>query len=379
MSRDAEVSGAVEAGYLRPLRIGPYRLANNLVLAPMAGISDRPYRALCRRFGAGLAVSEMVSSNESLRGSRKSIRRLDFAGEAGPISVQIVGTDPAAMAEAARVNVGLGADIIDINMGCPAKKVCRVAAGSALLRDETLVGRILEAVVAAVPVPVTLKIRTGWSPESRNAVTIARIAEAAGVSALAVHGRTRACAYGVPAEYDTIRAVCGAVAIPVIANGDIDSPAKARAVLDYTGAGAIMLGRAAQGRPWIFQTMAARLAEHRRSPAASRLGPAGNPIPPPRATKTRDASAPEPEGADADPPLFWIRDLLLEHLDALYDFYGPVAGVRIARKHIAWYTRGIPGAPAFREAVNRVEHPRDQTARVLAFFNQSPQREDEAA
>ena len=191
----------------RPFRIGPYRLANNLVLAPMAGVSDRPYRSLCRRFGAGLAVSEMVSCDASLRGSPKTIRRLDFAGETGPISVQILGTDPAVMAEAARVHVGLGAEIIDINMGCPAKKVCRVAAGSALLRDEGLVGRILGAVVAAVAVPVTLKIRTGWSPDARNAVAIARIAEDSGVAAIAVHGRTRACGYGAPAEYETIRKV----------------------------------------------------------------------------------------------------------------------------------------------------------------------------
>ena len=340
----------------RPFRIGPHRLANNLVLAPMAGVSDRPYRSLCRRFGAGLAVSEMVSCDTSLRGSPKTIRRLDFAGETGPISVQILGTDPAVMAEAARVHVGLGAEIIDINMGCPAKKVCRVAAGSALLRDEGLVGRILGAVVAAVAVPVTLKIRTGWSPDARNAVAIARIAEDAGVAALAVHGRTRACGYGAPAEYETIREVRDTVRIPLIANGDIDSPAKARAVLDYTGADAIMLGRAAQGRPWVFREIAAYLA--------------------------RGDSRREPEGDQARtdaPPSDWIRDIVLEHLEDLYAFYGSHLGVRIARKHIAWYTRGMIGATGFRERIYRVEDPVDQSSQVLAFFNQSPQREDEAA
>jgi tRNA-dihydrouridine synthase B len=341
---------------LGPFRIGAYRLPNNLILAPMAGVSDRPYRALCRRFGAGLAVSEMVSSDTSLRGSRKTVRRLDFAGETGLISVQIVGTDPGAMAEAARVNVGLGADIIDINMGCPAKKVCRVAAGSALLRDEGLVGRILGTVVAAVGVPVTLKIRTGWSPDHRNAVNIARIAEDAGIAAIAVHGRTRACGYGAPAEYETIREVRDAVHIPLIANGDIDSPAKARDVLDYTGADAIMLGRAAQGRPWIFREIAEYLAR-----------------------KHGRRETPGDEARIQAPPADWIRDVVLEHLEALYAFYGIHLGVRIARKHIAWYTRGMAGAGGFRARVYRVEDPRDQTKQVLAFFNQSPQREDEAA
>jgi len=331
----------------RPFAIGPYRFANRLILAPMAGISDRPYRALCRRFGAALAVSEMVSCDASLRGSLKSIRRLDFAGEAGPVSVQILGTDPVAMAEAARVNLALGAQIIDINMGCPAKKVCRVAAGSALLRDELLVGRILGAVVqAAGPAPVTLKIRTGWSPTERNALAVARLARDCGISALAVHGRTRACNYATPAEHDTLRSLRSQVDITLIANGDIDSPQAARRVLDSTGCDAIMIGRAAQGRPWIFRDIAGFLATG--------------------ATPT-------------EPPRDWIRDLLLEHLTGLYDFYGSRAGVRIARKHIAWYCRGLPGAAVFRDAVNRSDSTLDQIRKVMAFFNERPAGEDEAA
>ncbi|HYN76827.1 MAG TPA: tRNA dihydrouridine synthase DusB [Lamprocystis sp. (in: g-proteobacteria)] len=334
-------------GPLRPFTIGPYRLPNNLILAPMAGVSDRPFRTLCRRLGAGLAVSEMISCDASLRGSIKSIRRLDFAGEAGPVSVQILGTDPVAMAEAARVNVDLGAQIIDINMGCPAQKVCRVAAGSALLRDEVLVGRILAAVVGAVAAaPVTLKIRTGWSPDQRNAVAIARIARESGIRALAVHGRTRACGYGTPAEHETLRAIRAEVDITLIANGDIDSPRAALGVLDSSGCDAIMIGRAAQGCPWVFRDIAAYLAT---------------------------GAVPAP------PPRDWIRDLLLEHLDGLYRFYGAHAGVRIARKHIAWYCRDRRGAAAFRQTVNRAESTRDQTAQVLAFFNEHPAREDEAA
>jgi tRNA-dihydrouridine synthase B len=331
---------------LRPFPIGPYLLPNNLVLAPMAGVSDRPYRVLCRRFGAGLAVSEMVSSDIRLRGSTKSLKRLDFAGEIGPISVQIVGTDPRAMGEAARFHLDLGAQIIDINMGCPAKKVCRVAAGSALLRDEPLVGRILAAVVQAVAAPVTLKIRTGWSPEQRNAVTIARIARESGIAALTVHGRTRACGYGTPAEHETIRAIRAQVDLPLIANGDIDSPQAALRVLDSTGCDAIMIGRAAQGRPWIFRDIAAFLATG----------------------VTPDAPAPD-----------WIRDLLIEHLDGLYQFYGTYAGVRIARKHIAWYCRGLPGAAVFRVGINHANSTRDQVSQVLAFFNQDSGREDVAA
>jgi tRNA-dihydrouridine synthase B len=274
------------------------------------------------------------------------VRRLDHTGETGPISVQIVGAEPATMAEAARVNQGLGADIIDINMGCPAKKVCRVAAGSALLRDESLVGRILEAVVAAVNVPVTLKIRTGWSPDGRNGLRVARIARDCGISALTVHGRTRACGYATPAEYDTLRAIRSDVDIPLIANGDIADPIRARLVLEYTGADAIMIGRAAQGRPWIFRDIAAFLA----------LG--------------------EPPG---EPPAEWIRDLLLEHLESLYRFYGAHAGVRIARKHIAWYCRNFSGSARFRERVNQTETPSDQSAGIVAFFNERKAPEDQAA
>lgn len=328
---------------LSPLQIGSLRITNNLILAPMAGVSDRPYRTLCRRLGAGLAVSEMVSSDASLRGTTKSVRRLDFAGELGPISVQIVGTDPRAMAEAARLHLDLGAQIIDINMGCPARKVCRVAAGSALLRDERLVGRILTAVVSAVAAPVTLKIRTGWSPETRNALAIARIAEDCGIAALAIHGRTRACGYGIPAEYETIRAVRHIVRIPLIANGDISSPEVALEVLDSTGADAIMLGRGAQGRPWIFRDIAAYLAS-----GVKPLAPASD----------------------------WIKDLLLEHLDRLYDFYGTHAGVRIGRKHIAWYCRGLPGSPRFRERINRAETPMEQRALILDFYNKTDRMEE---
>jgi tRNA-dihydrouridine synthase B len=338
---------------LRPFQIGPHRLPNNLILAPMAGISDRPYRMLCRQFGAGLAVAEMVSANTALWGSTKSIRRLDYQGETGPISAQIVGADPAEMAAAACVQADLGADIIDINMGCPAKKVCKVAAGSALLRDETLVGRILESVVAAVAIPVTLKIRTGWSPESRNALRIAQIARESGIAALTVHGRTRACHYETPAEYDTMRAIREAIAIPLIANGDIDSPEQARRVLDYTGADAIMIGRAAQGRPWIFREIAAELAT-------------GN-------------STVEQMSHGRIPSKSWIREILQGHLEELYLFYGSHSGVRIARKHIAWYCRHLPGAAGFRDDINRTETPADQMARVLAFFDHCPDTEMNAA
>jgi tRNA-dihydrouridine synthase B len=349
---------APENGPIRPFRIGPYSLPNNLVLAPMAGITDRPYRALCRRLGAGLAVAEMVSANTTLWGSRKSLRRLDYRDERGPISAQIVGADPQEMAEAARVNVDLGAHLIDINMGCPAKKVCKVAAGSALLRDERLVARILEAVVAAVPVPVTLKIRTGWSPEHRNAVEIARIARDCGIAALTVHGRTRACGYGTPAEYETLRAIREQVPITLIANGDIASAADARRVLDSTGADAIMIGRAAQGRPWIFRAIAAELASGHPSDAS-----------------TQDSTH-ERAGL---PPRHWIRDILREHLEALYPFYGERAGVRIARKHIAWYCRHLPGAAAFRQTINRTESTAEQLALVLAFLDQCPELEIQAA
>ncbi len=303
------------------MRIGPYQLANKLVLAPMAGITDLPFRQLCRRFGAGLAVSEMVSSNSLLWGSEKTRRRADHRGEPEPRSVQILGADPRLMAEAARYNVDNGAQIIDINMGCPAKKVCNTAAGSALLRDEDLVRRILEAVVAAVAVPVTLKIRTGWDRASRNGVTVARIAECSGIQALAVHGRTRACGYSGSAEYDTIAEIKRSVAIPVIANGDIREPAQARAVLAQTGADAVMIGRAAQGRPWLFREM-----EH----------------------YLRTGLEHAPIGLEE-----WHRTVL-EHLGAMYAFYGEFTGVRMARKHIAWYTKGLRDGAAFRRRINTV-------------------------
>jgi len=319
------------------MRIGPYQLPNNLILAPMAGVTDRPFRQLCRRLGAGLAVSEMVSSNSLLWGSEKTKRRADHAGESEPRSVQIMGADPQMMAEAARYNADQGAQIIDINMGCPAKKVCNVAAGSALLQNETLVGEILDAVVGAVDVPVTLKIRTGWDREHRNAPTIAKIAESAGIQALAIHGRTRADAYTGDAEYDTIATVKQAVSIPVIANGDITTPEKAKAVLEQTGVDAIMIGRAAQGRPWIFQQVLHYFATGEHLP---------------------------------DPSLEEIQQLLTEHLDNLYAFYGEYAGVRVARKHISWYSKGQPHGAAFRQVVNRVEDAETQRRMVNEFFEE---------
>ena len=328
------------------MQIGKHLLQNALILAPMAGVTDRPFRQLCRRHGAALAVSEMVSADTSLYASRKTLKRLDHSGESGPVSVQIVGNEPARMAEAARINVDRGAQIIDINMGCPKKKVCRVAAGSALMRDEPLVGRILEAVVNAVEVPVTLKTRTGWDSANRNAVRIARIAEQAGIQAIAVHGRTRACGFSGRAEYDTIRAVRQAVSIPVIANGDIDSPGKARRVLDETGADAIMIGRAAQGRPWIFSEI-----EHYLN-----------------------------EGKTLAPPSpAWIRDLLLEHMEELYAFYGSEHGVRVARKHIAWYSRTQAGSNAFRQRINRAQTTKEQNRLINDYFNSLSPREDQAA
>ena len=318
------------------MRIGAHVLRNGLFAAPMAGVTDRPFRVLCRRFGAGLAISEMVSSRPELRGSRKSRRRLEHRGEAGPVSVQIAGADPAMMAEAARVNAAEGAQIIDINMGCPAKKVCNVAAGSALLSDELLVARILQAVVSAVEVPVTLKIRTGPDPEHRNALRIARIAEAAGVRLLAVHGRTRACGFRGQAEFDTVAQVKASVRIPVIANGDIGTPEEARRVLQYTGADGIMIGRAAHGRPWIFREFSYFLRE-------------GKQLPPPAAAE--------------------MRAVALEHLEGIYSLYGEELGVRIARKHIGWYTRALPGGEAFRRQANEILSARAQLAAVGRFFD----------
>jgi tRNA-dihydrouridine synthase B len=317
------------------IKIGAHALANAVFVAPMAGITDRPFRRLARRLGAGLAVSEMVSARPELRDSRKTRLRLDHAGETGPISVQIAGSDPAMLAEAARLNVDLGADIIDVNMGCPAKKVCNVQAGSALLANESLVARILEAVVAAVRVPVTLKIRTGPRPEQRNAVRIARIAESAGVQALAVHGRTRACMFAGRAEYETIAAVKAAVRIPVIANGDIRTPQEARRVLELTRADGVMIGRAAHGRPWLFGAVARYLAS-------------GEHVPPPAPRE--------------------IGRVLVEHLDGLYDLYGHEQGARVARKHIGWTVRDLPGGEALRSAVNVIGFAEAQRAAVNDYF-----------
>ncbi len=321
------------------MRIGSHLLKNRLIVAPMAGVTDRPFRQLCKKLGAGMAVSEMVTSNSLLYGSAKTARRANHEGEVDPISVQIAGADPAMMAEAARHNVDRGAQIIDINMGCPAKKVCNVMAGSALLQDEALVGRILDAVVKEVPeVPVTLKIRTGWDREHRNALNILKIAENAGVQALAMHGRTRACGYTGEAEYDTIRAVKAEAGIPVIANGDITTPEKAKFVLEYTGADAVMIGRAAQGRPWIFREIAHFLAT-------------GEHLPQPEVTE--------------------IHAVLLGHIHDLYAFYGDVTGVRVARKHISWYTRGLVGSSAFRHAMNRLDSVAEQLAVVNEYFAQA--------
>ncbi|MDD3763813.1 MAG: tRNA dihydrouridine synthase DusB [Nevskiales bacterium] len=318
------------------MHIGSHLIETPLILAPMAGVTDRPFRQLCRRLGAGLAVSEMTTADPSLWHTDKSRLRIDHEGESGPIAVQIAGADPQRLAEAARYNVAHGAQIIDINMGCPAKKVCRVEAGSALLRDEALVARICAAVVAAVEVPVTLKIRTGYAPHARNGLRIARIAEDSGIQALAVHGRTRDQLYGGAAEYDTIAEIKQAIRIPVIANGDIDGPRKAREVLRHTGADALMIGRAAQGRPWIFGQIAHYL-EH------------GTTLP--------------------EPPLDMIRTWLLEHLDALYAFYGEGRGVRVARKHIQWYCQGHPDTEGFWQSVNRVVDAGEQRAAVERFFD----------
>jgi tRNA-dihydrouridine synthase B len=321
------------------MNIGPHSLANNVFAAPMAGVTDRPFRQLCRALGAGHAVSEMVTSRRELWNSLKTSRRANHDGEPGPIAVQIAGTDAAMMAEAAAYNVERGAQIIDINMGCPAKKVCNKWAGSALMQDEPLAVGIAEAVVAACAphgVPVTLKMRTGWSPANRNAVALARRFEAAGVRMLTVHGRTREQGYRGVAEYDTIAAVKAAVRIPVVANGDIDSPEKAQAVLAATGADAVMVGRAAQGRPWIFREIAHYLAT----------------------------------GTHLAPPLVAeVRRLLLEHLEDHYSLYGQASGVRSARKHIGWYVRGLPGAEAFRAQMNAVEDAAAQLGAVGSFFD----------
>lgn len=327
-------------------QIGPYHIGSPVILAPMAGITDRPFRQLCRRMGAGLVVSEMVTSDTSLWHSRKSRLRLDHTGEAEPIAVQIAGAEPAQMAQAARLNADNGAQIIDINMGCPVKKVCNKAAGSALLQDETRVAEILAAVVAAVDVPVTLKIRTGWSPEQRNAVRIARLAEDLGIAALAVHGRTRACRFRGQAEYDTIAEVVDAVRLPVFANGDIDSARKAEQVLTKTGAQAVMIGRAAQGRPWIFREIDHYLRHGKCLPS---------------------------------PSLAEVALVLQQHLRELYAFYGEVMGPRIARKHLGWYLQTVPASESFRRQLNRIDNAQEQYHSVSKFFEQLQETEDKVA
>jgi tRNA-dihydrouridine synthase B len=319
------------------MRIGSFSIEPAVVLAPMAGVTDKPFRQLCKQLGAGLAVSEMTTADPRLWHTSKSQRRADHSGEPDPISVQIAGYDPKMLADAARYNVDLGAQIIDINMGCPAKKVCNVYSGSALLQDEALVARIVDAVVKAVEVPVTLKIRTGWNRDNRNGVRIARIAEDAGIAALAVHGRTRADLYQGEAEYDTIAVIRDAIRIPLLANGDIDSPRKAAQVLKATGADAVMIGRAAQGRPWIFREIAHFLATG----------------------QTLEAPSP-----------IEVRDILVGHLQDLYAFYGELPGVRIARKHLGWYARDRPENAAFRSVVNGTDCATTQLRLTRDYFDQ---------
>ena len=328
------------------MRIGPFELPNQLFVAPMAGVTDRPFRRLCKRLGAGYAVSEMVTSRRDLWASLKTSRRANHDGEAAPIAVQIAGTEPIMMAEAAVYNIERGAQIIDINMGCPAKKVCNKWAGSALMQDEELALRIVEAVVtASAPrgVPVTLKMRTGWCQQHKNAVSIARGAESAGVAMLTVHGRTREQGYKGRAEYDTIAAVKAAVTVPVVANGDITSPEKAREVLAATKADAVMIGRAAQGRPWIFREIAHFLdtGEHLEAPAVAE-----------------------------------VQDLLVEHLHDHYGLYGEFTGVRTARKHIGWYVRGLPDGEAFRARMNTLESSAEQLAAVVGYFDALAERHE---
>ncbi|MFM6958459.1 MAG: tRNA dihydrouridine synthase DusB [Acinetobacter sp.] len=317
--------------------IGSYQLSNNLIVAPMAGVTDRPFRTLCKYFGAGHAVSEMMTADKTLRMSKKSLYRANFEGELAPISAQIAGSDPEQLAEAARYQVKNGAQIVDINMGCPAKKVCNKLAGSALLQDEDLVARILDTVVAAVDVPVTLKTRLGFLNGHENILRVAKRAEESGIAALALHGRTREDMYLNTARYDLIKQVKELIDIPLIANGDIDSPEKAKYVLDYTGADAIMIGRAAQGRPWIFREIAHYL-------------------------KTGEHLA--------APDIAEVRTVLLGHLAELYQFYGEYSGCRIARKHIAWYTKGLRSSNEFRQSMYKVENTADQAKVVEAYFDQ---------
>lgn len=317
--------------------IGPYSLTNPLILAPMAGVTDRPFRQLCRRFGADLVVGEMITSDTRLWNSRKSQLRLVHEGDPEPRVVQIAGGDPQMLAEAACANVALGAQIIDINLGCPAKKVCNKAAGSALMKDEALVAQIVRSVVSAVTVPVTLKMRTGWDDQHKNALNIARIAQDNGIAAVSIHGRTRTQLYTGHAEYDTIAEVKQALQIPVFANGDIDSPRKAQQVLEHTQADGLLIGRAAQGKPWIFKQIK-HFLEH-------------------------GTLAPEPTLAEQ-------RAILLEHLSALHAFYGPEHGVRIARKHVAWYLNSLPGAATLRATFNKLSQPAEQQHCLELFFAQ---------
>jgi len=321
---------------LGTIKIGPYSLRSRVVLAPMAGVTDRPFRILCRRFGAGLAASEMLTADARLWSTQKSRRRMDHAGEASPRIVQIAGFDPKMLADAARRNVDAGAEIIDVNMGCPAKKVCNRLAGSALLRDEALVARILAAVVSAVPVPVTLKTRTGWNSELKNGMRIARIAEDCGIRALAIHGRTRADRYRGIAEHETVAAIKNMVKIPVFANGDIDSPLRAREILAATGCDGIMIGRAAQGRPWIFDEVNFFLERG----------------------QLRGELAPES-----------VRAIMRAHLEDLYSFYGDETGVRVARKHLSWYLRQHRGQEPLRDLLMRIKTPREQLAILLDRYD----------
>ena len=319
------------------MQIGPHKLKNNLILAPMAGVTDRPFRMLCKHYGAGMAVSEMVTSNSLLYGSEKTLLRANHEGEVAPISVQIAGADPDMMAEAAKFNMAKGAQIIDINMGCPAKKICNVMAGSALLQKEKLVEKILTAVVKSVDIPVTLKIRTGWDKENKNASRIAKIAEDSGIQALSMHGRTRACLYKGDAEYDTIANVKQIISIPVIANGDITTPEKAKFVLEYTKADGVMIGRAAQGRPWIFREIEyfLKTGEHL-----------------------------------ARPTITEIETTTIQHVRDLYDFYCAERGHRIARKHISWYTKGLKNSAHFRFNMNQIDGATQQIEFIKHYFNE---------
>ncbi len=317
------------------MQIGPYTLDNPLIVAPMAGVTDRPFRTLCKHFGAGHAVSEMMTVDATLYAQKKSLQRANFDGELAPVSAQIAGSEPETLAEAARYQVANGAQIVDINMGCPAKKVCRKLAGSALLKDEDLVKRILDTVVAAVDVPVTLKTRLGYVNGQENILRVAEMAEQAGIAALAIHGRTREQMYTGNARYELIREVKRSTSLPIIANGDIDSPQKAKEVLEYTDADAIMIGRAAQGRPWIFREISHYLQT-------------GELLPPPSLTE--------------------IHEVLLWHLDDLYQFYGEYSGCRIARKHIAWYTNSLPDSNAFRKQMYVQESTAEQARVVDAYF-----------